>query len=304
MRHRGAVTSTPTGISKTIDLDGPTHYLDFGGPADSPQLILVHGLGGAAWNWVALAPLLTGTARVLAVDLAGHGLTPAAGRPTTIGANRRLLDRFIRAVADDPVVLVGNSMGGLLSSLEASAAPDLVRGLALVDPALPRPILSPVDARVGAQFAVAAMPIVGAAMYARRRNRLSARQVIRQTFELCTSDVERIPAFVYDEAERVVRSRDLSQFPPRDVLTAGRSVMRRMTRASALRKTLESIKAPVLLIHGDKDRLVPVQAARRTASMFTTWRYEEMADVGHIPMLEAPDATAAIILRWLEEEVR
>jgi pimeloyl-ACP methyl ester carboxylesterase len=292
------MTITESGTSKTIDLGGPTHYLDFGGPADGPFLVLVHGLGGAAWNWIALAPLLTDTARVLAIDLAGHGLTPAAGRPTTVGGNRRLLDRFIREAVDEPVILVGNSMGGLISSLEASAAPDRVRGLVLVDPALPRPLLSPIDARVGATFAVGAIPIVGAAMYARRRNRVSARDVIRQTFELCTVDVTRIPESVYDEAIKVVRSRDVEQFPPRDVLAAARSVMRRMSRASALRKTLTSISAPVLLIHGDRDRLVPVQAARRTASMFSDWKYVELQDIGHVPMLETPQATADAILTW------
>lgn len=295
------VTVAPSGTSKTVDLGGPTHYLDFGGPADAPLLVLVHGLGGAAWNWVALAPLLSDSARVLALDLAGHGLTPAAGRATTVGANRRLLNRFIHEAVDEPVVLVGNSMGGLISTLEASAAPDRVRGVVLLDPALPRPLLSPIDARVGATFAVSAMPIVGAAMYARRRNRMSARDIIRQTMELCTVDVERIPEFVYDEAIRVVRSRDLAQFPPGDILTAARSVMRRMSRASSLRKTLASISVPVLLIHGDHDRLVPVQAARRTAAMFPDWRYEEMKDIGHVPMLEAAPETAELIGSWLAD---
>jgi pimeloyl-ACP methyl ester carboxylesterase len=293
------VTLIESGTSKTIDLGGPTHYLDFGGPADGPLLVLVHGLGGAAWNWVALAPLLTNTARVLAIDLAGHGLTPAAGRSTTVGGNRRLLDRFIREAVDEPAILVGNSMGGLISSLEASAAPDRVRGLVLLDPALPRPILSPIDARVGATFAIGAIPIVGAAMYARRRHRMSARDVIRQTFELCTVDVERIPESVYDEAIRVIRSRDLAQFPPSDVLASARSVMRRMSRASALRKTLASISAPVLLIHGNRDRLVPVQAARRTAALFSDWRYVELSDIGHVPMLETPVQTADAILDWI-----
>ena len=68
-------------------------------------------------------------------------VSPAAGRSTTVGANRRLLDRFINEVAGEPVVLVGNSMGGMISILEAAASPDQVRGAVLVDPALPRPLL-------------------------------------------------------------------------------------------------------------------------------------------------------------------
>jgi pimeloyl-ACP methyl ester carboxylesterase len=59
------------GASWWTDLDGPVRYLDFGGPADGLVIICVHGLGGSAVNWTAIAPLLTGTCRVLAPDLAG-----------------------------------------------------------------------------------------------------------------------------------------------------------------------------------------------------------------------------------------
>jgi pimeloyl-ACP methyl ester carboxylesterase len=57
---------TPAGISRWTDLDGPVRYLDFGGPAGGPVIVCVHGLGGSAVNWTAVAPLLTGTCRVLA----------------------------------------------------------------------------------------------------------------------------------------------------------------------------------------------------------------------------------------------
>src|SRR5205814_4287187 len=105
----------PVGVgSGTVDLGGPTHYFDFGGNAAGPTIVCVHGLGGAAWNWAALAPLLTPHSRVVALDLAGHGRTPAAGRRTTVPANRRLLDRFVREVVGERVVLIGNSMGGAI----------------------------------------------------------------------------------------------------------------------------------------------------------------------------------------------
>ena len=67
-------------MSRFVDLDGPLHYLDFGGPADGPLLVCVHGLGGSHVNWVAIGPKLAQTCRVLALDLAGHGRTPLAGR--------------------------------------------------------------------------------------------------------------------------------------------------------------------------------------------------------------------------------
>ncbi|HVY08624.1 MAG TPA: alpha/beta hydrolase [Mycobacteriales bacterium] len=298
------MTALETGQSRTVDLGGPTHYLDFGGPADAPLLLAVHGLGGAAWNWLALAPLLRDQVRVLAIDLAGHGLSPAAGRSTTVGANRRLVDRFITEVAGEPVVLVGNSMGGLISVLEAAASPHSVRGAVLVDPALPRPPFSRIDSRVALQFAVMALPLVGEAAYTRRRSRQSAEQQIRQALRMCTVDLNRVPQDVIEAGVRTVNQRNSPDFPPSDVIVAGRSVVQRVSRAPSLQRAMTAVQAPVLVLHGEKDRLVPVAAARRAAKTFPHWRLEVADDVGHVPMLEAPDWTATRILDWLRSDTR
>lgn len=99
--------------SRFIDLDGPVHFADFGG--EGPTMVLVHGLGGSAVNWMAVGPGLATRARVLAPDLAGFGRSPLAGRSARVQANQRLLGRFIDEFAVDPVILVGNSMGGMIA---------------------------------------------------------------------------------------------------------------------------------------------------------------------------------------------
>jgi len=106
--------------SYTIDLDGPIHYADFGGTG--PTLVLVHGLGGSYVNWLAVAPALARSGRVLALDLAGFGRTPLGERSAGVHANRVLLDRFLETVAPGPAILVGNSMGGLVAMMEAALA--------------------------------------------------------------------------------------------------------------------------------------------------------------------------------------
>ncbi len=197
MSYRGPVTEpeTPEPLddrSRWIDLDGPLHSLDYGGPADGPQVVAVHGLGGSAVNWSALAPLLTGRCRVLAPDLAGHGLTRSLGRGTRVATNRALLHRFLEAVTTPPVILMGNSMGGMISLLEAGAEPDAVAGLILVDPALPIVPARP-DPAVTALFAAYATPGV-ARLLMRRRARLSPEQMVAETLALCCVDPRRIPA--------------------------------------------------------------------------------------------------------------
>ena len=66
---------------------------------------------------------------MLAVDLPGHGLTRSQGRGTGVPAMHALLHRFIEAVPVGPVILAGNSMGGMISLLEASTAPAAVAGV-------------------------------------------------------------------------------------------------------------------------------------------------------------------------------
>jgi pimeloyl-ACP methyl ester carboxylesterase len=289
--------------SRTVDLDGPTHYLDFGGPAGAPMIVAVHGLGGSAWNWLAVAPLLTTKCRMVAIDLAGHGLSPAAGRSTSVLANRRLLDRFIREVVKEPVVLVGNSMGGLITLLESAASPDIIAGAILVDPALPRPPLSKVDPRVALQFAALALPGVGEAVLARRR-RQTATQQVRESLRLCTVDVSRVPPEVISAGIASIESRKPGDFSPSDVLRAARSLLRLLSRHKAIQATFRRVTAPVLMLHGDRDRLVSINVAKATAREFPAWRFEIAEDIGHVPMLEAPDWTATQIFSWLEHDAK
>ena len=83
--------------SRWVDLDGPVHYVDYGGPVDGPSLVCVHGLGGSLVNWAAVAPTLAQTCRVLALDLAGFGRTRSHSRSTSVRANQQLLHRFLTA---------------------------------------------------------------------------------------------------------------------------------------------------------------------------------------------------------------
>lgn len=287
--------------SLTVDLDGPTHYFDFGGNPDGPVVVGVHGLGGAAWNWAAVAPLLTDQVRFVALDLAGHGRTPAQGRPTTVSGNRRLLDRFLREVVGEPAILMGNSMGGAISLFTAAKSPDLVRALVLVDPALPRPLLSPVDPVVAGRFLLVSVPGLGEAALQRRRRRASAEQQVRETLALCCVDSSRIPADVVALGIAFAEERASDEFAARDFLAAARSLMKVLARSKRFAKTAQRVRVPVLLVHGAQDRLISLRQARRIASANPAWQLAVADDVGHVPQLEAPEWTAGTVCAWLTE---
>jgi pimeloyl-ACP methyl ester carboxylesterase len=289
------------GKSLTADIDGPVHYLDYGGPANGPVLIAVHGLGGAAVNWSAIAPLLTKRCRLLAPDLAGHGLTTSAGRGTDVASNRLLLHRFIEFVGSAPVILVGNSMGGMIALLEADAAPEVVAGLILVDPALPFVPARP-DPLVTAVFALSAAPVLGP-LIMRQRRFMRVEAIVAQTLALCCHDPSLVPEDIVAQHVEVARERVKMAGNGRDLAHAARSVVETagFLRGQAYRRAIKEITCPVLVVHGDRDRLVPVAAARSAAKAHPAWQLAVLPDVGHVPQLEAPAQTAAAITDWLAD---
>jgi len=288
--------------SRWIDLDGPVHYLDYGGPADGPAIVCVHGLGGSAVNWSAVAPLLAERCRLVAIDLPGHGLTWAHGRKTGVPANRALLHRFVREVVGRPVILMGNSMGGMISLLQAAAEPADVAGLVLVAPAVPLAASRP-DPLVTAMFAAYSTPVLGRSLLAARRRLLTPEKSVDLMLQLCTVDPSRVPNEVVQEHYAMARARADYAGAGRDFLAAARSVVRTVAdvRGGGYRRTLRQVTAPTLLIHGDHDRLVSVVAARAAARANPDWSLVTLADAGHVPQLEWPQEVESAVLHWLDE---
>jgi pimeloyl-ACP methyl ester carboxylesterase len=275
------------------------HYLDYGGPAEGPKLVCVHGLGGSVANWAAIAPTLAKTCRVVAIDLAGFGRTRSSGRSTTVQGNQRLLHRFVTEVVGAPVVLVGNSMGGLISVLQAAEHPETVAGLVLVDPALPVGVRARPHPLVTVLFATYAVPAVGLTLMSRRRSMRSADQQAMEVLRLCTVNPSLIPPEVLEQHLELARERQEYPDVDAELVVAARSLLWVLAQRRRHAALLKGITAPVLLLHGDRDRLVPIAAARRAAAANPLWRFEVAHGIGHVPQLEAPDWTVGHILDWL-----
>jgi pimeloyl-ACP methyl ester carboxylesterase len=287
------------GTSHYADLDGPVHWVDFGGPDDGPKIVLVHGLGGSHLNWALLAPLLAKRARVVAVDLAGHGLTNPEGRATTVQANTRLLSRFVRQVAGEPVILVGNSMGGLISLFHTAYHPDLVRGLVLVDPALPMVLGTRPDPTMLGTFFMYSVPGLGERFLAKAKA-VPARRQVERVLELCCADPSTIPEELKQASEHLIGERAKVQGLDTAFLAAARSTVFTTSRRGAYYAAMDKIRVPVFLMSGDRDRLVNVAAARYVARRRPHWRYDEYEGIGHVPQMEIPGVVSERVLDWMD----
>lgn len=293
-------------VSRHADLGGDVHYLDFGGPAGQVPVVLVHGLGGSHLNWGLIGPALAARTRVYAPDLPGFGLTFPSGRSASVRANTAVLDAFLDKVVGEPALLVGNSMGGLISLRQAAARPESVTGLALLDPVLPRPRGVRQDRLVAAMFVAYLTPGLGPRMLARHRAGTAPARIVADTLALCCPDPTVIPPDLVEASVALVAERSVEgpRFTPRELdiafLQAAKSVVHVAMRRGAYRDLMRSITAPVLLMHGALDRLVPVGSARAAAALCPGWTYHEYAGVGHVPMLEIPDEVVSKIFELLD----
>lgn len=287
---------------RELDVDllgGPVHYADFGG--SGPPLVMVHGLGGSRLNWLAVGPKLAAGHRVYAVDLLGHGRTPRAGRPATLANHRRLLDAFVERVAGAPATLVGNSTGGHLSILEAALRPEAVAALVLVDPAVPVPVGG---AALPPPAVLLVLPLlvrgVGEAMLRASARRLTPEQLVERTLRLVSPHPERIPQDLVRAHVEAYLARHGSAEADRAFLQTARSLTAANLRRRRFYALARRVKAPALVVQGAKDRLVPMRAIHRLLEIRPDWELQVFPELGHVPMMEDPDAFAEAVRRWLE----
>jgi pimeloyl-ACP methyl ester carboxylesterase len=283
---------------RVVDVGGRTHLADFGG--GGPVMVLLHGLGGSHVNWVRVGPKLAERARVVAPDLPGFGLSPPGGRSTTVEANAAWVGRFLREEAEAPAILVGNSMGGLISILTGVLNPADVAGLILLDPALPLAPSEPRDMEVLLGFTAYMVPGVGEAFVRRRARVLGPEGMVRETFRVCTVDPSRVPEDVIRAHVDVTDARTTMSWANPAVLRAARSMLRMLLRRRRFREVLERVRPPTLLINGAGDRLVKLAAARVASEVRPDWDFVPLDDVGHVPQLEDPDRTVEAIWTWLD----
>jgi pimeloyl-ACP methyl ester carboxylesterase len=249
-----------------------------------PPIVLVHGLGGAASNFLPVAPLLAERRRVVVPDLPGHGRSePIAGAAS--------LDAFAEAVlavaeAEDavPAPWVGHSLGGVVALRAAALRPSAVTGIVLAAAA---------GISSASRMGRATVTLIGVTKPGRvvgRRRRGVARSRIGRTLTFGWWGVADPAGLDPAIAESFLVGPTLHT----DVLTAGRALV-----ASDPRQDLHSVTCPCLCLWGTNDNWVPladgIEYARRLRAPLRT-----IADCGHLLIGERPDAVVRAVFEFVD----
>jgi pimeloyl-ACP methyl ester carboxylesterase len=267
--------------SKWLDMgDGVRlHYRDQGNP-NGHVLILVHGFSASLHTWEPWVQRLGSRYRILTLDLPGHGLTetPPDYHASTDGFVD-IVHRFAEKMNAPRFTLAGNSMGGGVAWNYALAHPEQLDALVLVDAAgWPERGDNP--------------PLIFALI-----NNPALKPIIRDldTKPMIQGGLQKSfgdPAFA--DAAMVERYYELSRAP------GHRAILLNIERSGpATPERMAQIHVPTLVLHGEKDNLIPVSSGRRFAETIPGAEIVTFANIGHVPMEEAADQSAAALAAFL-----
>ncbi|MFI2644667.1 alpha/beta fold hydrolase [Streptomyces sp. NPDC018610] len=286
---------------RSVELPGITLTVRSRPPVreDLPPALYVHGLGGSSQNWSALMALLEDTVDGEAVDLPGFGDSPPPDDGNySVTAHARAVIHFLDASGRGPVHLVGNSLGGAVSTRVAALRPDLVRTLTLVSPALPELRVQ----RSAVPTGLLALPGV-AALFTRLTRQWTAEQRVRGVMALCYGDPERVTPEGFRDAVREMERRLQLPYFWDAMARSARGIVDAYTLGGqhGLWRQAERVLAPTLLVYGGRDQLVGFRMARRAARAFRDSRLLTLPDAGHVAMMEYPETVATAFRELLTE---
>ncbi|MFE7765615.1 alpha/beta fold hydrolase [Streptomyces sp. NPDC057438] len=252
-----------------LEVDGAVLTYDDEGPRDGDgvPVVFVHGWTANRHRWDHQVAHFAGKRRVIRLDLRGHGESRGAGVRTIEELARDVL-ALLDHLEVERFVLVGHSMGGMISQTITLAHPERVERLVLVNS-------------------------IGRMTYSRGRGLLMAVST-RVPFKLfVAANIQRAfaPGYPREEIREYIRA---SAATPREVVMTLYGAM----RAFDVLDRLGEISTPTLLVHGYHDIQLPVSQMLRMAKACQDAEVR-ILDAGHELPVEKPAELTATLDRFL-----
>ncbi|MBW4521258.1 MAG: alpha/beta fold hydrolase [Scytolyngbya sp. HA4215-MV1] len=259
-------------------------------------LILLHGFGASIGHWRHNLTALAQHHPVYALDLLGFGASEKAIANYDAMLWVEQVYDFWQAFIRKPVVLVGNSIGSLVSLAIAATYPEMVQGVVMISlpdpsvreeaiPALIRPLVIGIERMFTSPLLLRALfPIV-------RRP-----QVVRPWAAIAYANSQAVTDELVEILAGPAQDRGSAQ--------AFCTILKAMTSSEfgpRVKTVLQTLDIPLLLLWGKQDRMIPKQLARPSQYLSYNSRLKlvELEDAGHCPHDECPERVNQEILEWM-----
>ena len=247
---------------------------------NGPDLVLIHGWGLHGGVWDEFAPLLETDFRVTRIDLPGHGRSDWQGETS--------LDELVDAVlaaTPETAAWLGWSLGGLVATAAALKMP----------------------AKVSALVTIASTPC-----FVRKPDWQSA--MLPELLEVFAEELEKnyeqtLVRFLAlqvrgsDNASSVLRSLRTKLLAHGEPDTAGLRAGLEVLRSTDLRDSVAAIACPTLIVMGERDTLVPVNAGQATCKLLPGAQLQVIEGAGHAPFIARPEVVAEHVRSFLGYEL-
>jgi len=257
-----------------VEVDGRRiSYLRASEDADAVPVLLIHGFGGDANNWVLNLEPLAGARPVYAPDLIGHG---ASSKDVGDGALNTIVGSvagFLEAVGVDRVHIVGHSLGGAVA---ISLAARLGQRAASLTGIAPVGLSEEVNADFLSQYLTA-----------------ERRRPVKAALQMLVNDPDLVNKEMVEEFQKYKRlegSADAMSSIAANTMLDGK-------QKHDLRPVLSGLSCPSLIIWGAHDRIIEPSAAGGLPDAVSV---EMIEGAGHLPQLEAADVVNALIEKHIE----
>nr|WP_046318300.1 alpha/beta hydrolase [Mycobacterium sp. UM_Kg1] len=272
----------PFAGGRVLELPGPDLNVREYGPGGDRAIVLLHGYSASIQWWEQVAPVLAQSARVVAVDLVGHGGSeaPLGEAPYSAEGQATAVRHALDALGVRHAVLVGHSMGGSVATALAESAPELVDRVIVSD--------TPADVGLTAMPALGnavCWPVLGAAADRLR----SIDTVDRASLQTGFAVDFPVPEVAYRSLKRMTHN----------ALCAAKTAVR-INEERAVADRLADLGKPVLVVWGETDVLTP------TAQNVDRYRKAGLAPVviagsGHSPLVEKPAEFLSAVAPFVHE---
>ena len=252
-----------------------TVTLNYSEAGQGMPVVLLHGFPFRGAIWHEQQQRLSGRYRVITPDLRGHGQSPA---PPGI-YEMELLARDVLALLDalliEKAVILGHSMGGYVALAAWKLAPERFLALGLI---ASQAGADTEEARAGRNKLAEKVAAEG--------SKVVAEAMLPKLF------ASQLPAGapLVDQVRQMILNTSCAAIV---------GSLKGMAQRADSGPLLPDVNVPVLILSGDKDQIIPAEKAPAMAAALPAATLANIANAGHLPMLEQPQATTTAIRDFL-----